>query len=243
MIFLELVPRDLDTLVNQSQRYLADFTQLTGINIPDVKRLDIRSSQAAHALLTKNITAIPHIRTQDADIASHLETLQSLYNSGLRSVLFIYGDVVEKSAQVGTKPPELIKACKERFPDMQVYAGIDPYRQSFDDEIDYAQEKLTAGADGLFSQPFFDPALLQTYLDTFKNTAFFCGISPVTSPKSKTYWENVNHVRFSADFECTIDYHIQLGKDLLSVAKANKQHAYLMPIRTPVRAYLEGLFI
>ncbi len=242
MIFLELVPRHLDTLIANSCKFLNQFDALTGINIPDVKRIDIRSYTATEALLAQNITAIPHIRTQDDSITNHLNRLSQLYTNGLRHVLFISGDVIKNHNDSGVRPLELIRETKAALPDLQVYAGVDPYRQSFEAECEYASQKLEAGADGLFSQPFFDTKLLTIYLNTFSHTAFFCGVSPVTSPKSKTYWETVNHVTFVDSFECTLEYHAQLGKDLLAASKQFNQHAYLMPIRTPVETYLTLLF-
>ena len=136
---------------------------------------------------------------------------------------------------------KLVEVCVEQSNGrVPVIAGAGS--NSTIEAIDFVKHACAAGADGLFSQPFFDTKLLTSYLNTFSHTAFFCGVSPVTSPQSKTYWETVNHVTFVESFECTLEYHAQLGKDLLAVSKQFKQHAYLMPIRTPVETYLTLLF-
>ena len=102
--------------------------------------------------------------------------------------------------------------------------------------------KLEAGADGLFSQPFFDVSLLETFLKSFSSTQFFCGISPVTSQRSLEYWQTINRVCFPQSFDLSLAYNVSLAKDLLACSQHYNQHAYLMPIRTPVKEYLESVF-
>jgi len=242
MIFLELVPRNLTNLCENSLDFLASFSQLTGINVPDIKRLPIRSADAALALLNQSITTIPHIRTQDDTHDGHIATLSRLYTLGLRHVLLISGDTDETNPVSDVTPISLTRILKKEFNDLVIYCGIDPYRQSFKQECDYATQKLNAGADGLFSQPFFDCDLYQMYAKEFSKTQFFCGISPVTTESSFKYWQTVNHVSFTDTFNLSLDYNIKLGKDLLDCAIQNKQHAYLMPIRTPVKNYLKLIF-
>tara|TARA_Y100000591_G_scaffold253291_1_gene224895 strand:- start:3 stop:743 length:741 start_codon:yes stop_codon:yes gene_type:complete len=242
MIFLELVPRNLETLYQNSKLFLDTFNDLSGINIPDIKRLPIRSHEAAQHLLNHNLTAIPHIRTQDASLSDHITAMQTLYAKGLRHVLLISGDPDNQSASFDSSPDMLCKELKNAFSDLTVYCGIDPYRQAYDDECRYAEKKLTAGADGLFSQPFFDVTLYKKYVKQFSTTHFFCGISPVTTEASFTYWKTINKVPFPTSFDLSLDYNIRLAKELLACSKSYNQHAYLMPIRTPVKAYLEQVF-
>ena len=81
-------------------------------------------------------------------------------------------------------PIFLTKELKKRFSSLQIYTALDPYRHSFEKEINYAEEKLEAGAAGFFTQPFFETTLTKRYLDKFKDVEMFVGISPVTDQKN-----------------------------------------------------------
>ena len=244
MIFLELVPRNLDSLTNFSQTYLTDFPLLTGINIPDVKRLDIRSYDAVSHLLEQDIPCIPHIRAQDDSIDTHINRLAKLVTQGLKHVLVISGDPIKHQSTTAfdTTPLTLIPEIKKNLPSLTIYCGLDPYRQSIEAELAYAEEKLHAGADGFFSQPFFEVSLAETVLKKLSHTQLFIGISPVIAQSSYDYWIRVNNVQFPRSFELDLTYNCNLAKDLLDVANTYSQHAYLMPIKVPVKAFLEGTF-
>lgn len=244
MIFLELVPRDLLLFVTESKAFLDSFTNLTGINVPDIIQIKNRSYTSANALLQHQIVAIPHIRTQDASISEHLKIIKQLYDSGLRSLLLVSGDPIKESLKPAfeTTPVTLTSAIKNQFKDIKVYCALDPYRQRFEQECDYAKKKIAAGADGFFSQPFFDSTLLTLYLDAFKECDFFTGISPIMSEKSKKYWETVNKVVFPKEFSCDFSYNCNLAKELLDITKYYKQHSYLMPIKCDVKSYLKCIF-
>jgi methylenetetrahydrofolate reductase (NADPH) len=95
---------------------------------------------------------------------------------------------------------------------------------------------------GLFSQPFFDVRLLDIYLDQLKGIPFFAGLSPVTSDKSMSYWEDVNQVVFPENFKPTLSYNVKLSQDCLESAKVKNQNAYLMPIRIKAQEYLSALW-
>lgn len=244
MIFLELVPRDLIVLKKDSNQYLLEFESIQGINIPDIKRLPHRSIDVAKELLKESMTVMPHIRTQDHAIKTHLYNIEELYSQGLKHILFITGDAYTSPFHDHhlVTPVELIKEVKKQFPKLNVYAGLDPYRQKTQIELDYANAKLDAGADGLFSQPFFDCNLARFYLNRFTHTQLFLGMSPVLTEKSKAYWEHTNHVIFPKEFNYTLDYNVNLAKELIKESKSFNQHVYLMPIKTDIRQYLSLIF-
>ena len=244
MIFLELVPRNTDNLLSIASSALEKHSQITGINIPDIKRIDIRSYDAVEFLLQHNITALPHIRAQDMSIETHLRTIEKLINKGLKQVLIITGDPIKSQSipAFNTTTLELVSALKKRFSSLIVYCGIDAYRQEESIELDYADKKLQAGADGFFSQPFFDIHLAESYLKRFKSCEFFVGIAPVTKQSSYDYWVSVNKVSFPSEFQLDLAYNCNLAKRLIDLANSYNQHSYLMPIKTPVASYLEGIF-
>ena len=131
---------------------------------------------------------------------------------------------------------------KQRFPTLQVYGALDPYRHSFDEEVSYCHEKQDVGVDGFFTQPFFDVSLAALYLETLRQTTVFLGVSPVTSEKSKQYWERVNKVQFSDAFETTLAYNAKLTRDLIVLSEQFNQHVYMMPIKVDVNSYLEKVY-
>ena len=244
MIFLELVARNLDNLLRLASNSLDSHCLLTGINIPDIKRLDTRSYNAVAFLLKHKIRCLPHIRAQDAPVDEHLKTIETLIELGLKEILIISGDPISKTAKpvYNTTVIDLVNALKSKFSSLKVYCGIDPYRQGLNDEFEYADKKLQAGADGLFSQPFFDIELLDRVLNEFSNTNFFAGIAPVTKQSSFDYWVNVNKVSFPEEFNLDLGYNCGLAQRIISLSKSYGQHCYLMPIKTPVGEFLDGVF-
>ena len=126
--------------------------------------------------------------------------------------------------------------------DIHFYAGHDPYRQSLKDEYNYSKEKIKAGAKGLFTQPIFDLNMAKLLLNLDIDCEWFIGISPVLSDPSYKYWTTRNNVVFNADFNLTLDYNINIGKQLINYCKEKNQHNYIMPIKTDLKIYLEKLF-
>lgn len=243
MILLELVPKNQDDLVSEAEYALSKFP-INGINVPDILRFSLRSTDAIKPLLINNQLAVPHIRSIDRSIEDTLILIKGLIELGLKKVLIVTGDPPEenRNACFDVSPIDIIKNCKQHFPSLEVFAAVDPYRNNFETEIAYAKKKLNVGAAGLFSQPFFDIDLAKTYLDTFKDTHFFLGISPVVTENSKRYWETRNNVQFPETFQLDLEYNCKLTKELINLSKSYKQHNYLMPIRVPLADYLKGVF-
>lgn len=244
MNLLELVPRDIDTLKTEASHLLNRFPQLSGINIPDVLRLPTRSTDAASSLLSENILAIPHIRAIDLPLETSLNTIKNLVKKGLTHVLIISGDLPQNPSHAlhNVTPLQLIKALKAELPKLKIYAGLDPYRQSLKAEVAYGQEKLDAGANGFFTQPFFDTHLAEIFLDQFKNAEFFIGISPVLTETSLHYWTQKNNAVFPSDFVPNLDHAITIAKKLTDLAKIHGQNTYHMPIKVDPEVYLEKVF-
>ena len=113
---------------------------------------------------------------------------------------------------------------------------------SFQGELAYCKRKLDAGADGLFSQPFFDVEMARIYLDQLKSTSVFVGMSPVITEKSLNYWKTVNNVIFPDQFDLALSANCKIGRGLMQLARDYTQHTYSMPIRMDPDEYLAGLF-
>ncbi len=244
MNLCELVPRDLDALVLEAKELMVNYPDLDGINVPDVHRLDVRSYEAAARLLDEGIFAVPHIRAIDNPIDVTMTHISSLIEKGLTHVLIVTGDFpVNISAKTyPVKVVDLVRKLKAKHSSLKVYCAVDPYRQSFQEELSYCQQKVEAGADGFFSQPFFDPKLAEIYIEQLGEVDFFVGVSPVTSENSYNYWIVRNKAIFPHNFKTNMDFNCELGKGIIDMAKKHGKHTYLMPIKNDPKIYLSGLF-
>lgn len=241
--FLELVPRNLEELEIEAKALLNEVPRLAGINIPDVLRLHTRSHDAAALLLKAGITAIPHMRSMDRSVAQTLEIVSSLIDLGLNAVLIVSGDK-PTSPDVFTyevTPIKVIEALKQKFPALNVYGALDPYRSSLKHELAYCEAKREAGADGFFTQPFFDPAFARLFLEQLEGTEVFVGMSPVLSEKSLNYWKTKNMAVFPKQFQLNLDWNCALGKSIVEVAQSLGHHTYMMPITVSAEAYVKGV--
>lgn len=244
MHLLELVPRDLDELDRDVSLIREAFPSVSGFNIPDILRMNHRSYEAVERLLKCGAFAIPHIRTIDLPLDASVTLISSLVDAGLSSVLLVSGDVPTAiQPTYSVSPIQLTRSLKTAFPELNVYCALDPYRQSISAEIDYAYKKLDAGADGFFTQPFFDVQLASVYLDFLKDTSVFLGVSPVLTEASYNYWVTKNKVIFPSNFESTMPYHVTLARGIIDLADTSDQHTYHMPIRLSGFEYVKSVFL
>ena len=161
MIYVELVPKDIPQLVDDCHWISNQFSSVVGINIPDILRVPNRSTTTATTLLNHGINPLPHIRACDFSEDAIVTICQQLHDAGIHQVLLISGDPPPNPLQPVFQHniTKVIRLVCMHCPNLKVYAGYDPYRQSFKKEIEYAKKKLDAGASGLFTQPIFNTHL------------------------------------------------------------------------------------
>lgn len=242
MLSIELAPRDVDQLLREAREIADRYPQLTWLNIPDILRLPVRSHDAAIAALGLPLRVIPHIRARDRSIDETLAMIDRLEAAGIRDVLIVTGDRYDEN-DTGVSSLEVIKAATSRGSgNVRLWAAFDPYRGELRAELDYARAKTEAGATGFFTQPFFDPRYAEICLDQLAHVDTFIGISPVTTEKSRAYWERTNRVVFPSGFKPTLEYCARLTAELIHLAESHGQHAYLMPIRLEPQVYLGAAF-
>lgn len=241
---IEIVPREYEQM-EKELTYIRDNNSLIDtVNIPDLLKFKIRSWEASafsQKILPKSI---PHLRAIDFNLKEELPFLSYLREHNINEVLVVKGDPPQDMAHkiYNTTSIQLIKLLKQEMPELKVYAAIDQYRASIKDELSFCYRKLEAGADGFFSQPFFDKRLLEIYSENLSETELFWGLSPVTTEKSQLYWESKNNVVFPAGFEPTLEWNINFAKEVMSYCKANGYHIYFMPIRVNIEKYIGGIF-
>jgi methylenetetrahydrofolate reductase (NADPH) len=242
-IALELVPNSFEGLSADSSFAIRKFPVVRSINIPEMRSKTIKAHHAADHLLRQGIDAIPHFRTIDRTYEELESLIEPLIALGLKSVLLITGDPIKEPGFVasGMTPVNATPRLKKRFPGLKVYAGFDPYRQGFRAELNYCKQKLEAGVDGFFTQPFFSEALLEAWLEQLSQTEVWVGVSPVTTASFKAYWENVNQVVFPKDFGIDLASNCQNERKLFGIARKHGQKAYLMPVTVNTQEYLPAL--
>ena len=240
---IELVPRDRDSLQHELQLIRTHFPAIETINIPDLLKFPLRSWDACRQAKALFPHAIPHLRAIDFDLRQPFPLVEDFLHNELDTVLVIAGDQPQDMSRrvYRTSSIELIRALKATMPALKVYAGIDPYRTGIKTELDYVKRKIDAGADGFFTQPFFDLRLMEIYHDLLSGLEVFWGISPVTSERSKDYWDNLNNAIFPPDFEPTLAWNRRLAQEAMAFAGDTGSNIYFMPIRIDLVEYLEGI--
>ena len=242
-VALELVPRSFDEVLSESKEALEKYPWIKSINIPEIMSVKLKSFETAKVLLENNIEVTPHFRLIDRSLFDLLKNLEILIEKGLKQVLLIGGDTPTDPSfrSSGLTTICAVKEVKREFPDLKIYTGIDPYRTSFRKELDYTFEKIEAGSDGFFTQPFFSLGMLELWLEQLPEQEIYFGIAPIYSDKSRIYWETRNKVVFPPNFSYDVKQNVLLARILLnSISKAN-QKAYLMPVRVSALEYLSGL--
>ena len=261
---VELVPRDEASLDAQLAE-VACLARVDTINVPDLSQFELGGWRAAATVRRAGTWApVPHLRaTQLCDSAHHVQAVVAgLSTIGVREVLVVSGDqgppessprtrvseqppLVDRLAGPADEPetPALraIRLLKEADPHLKVYAALDPYRAGFAEELAYVQAKLAAGADGLFTQPFFDLRLLGVWRELTAGVDVFWGVTSVTSARSQRYWLSRNRAIFPAGFEPTLEWHRGLAARVIDEVSENGGNLYFMPIRVGIIDWLGDL--
>ena len=241
-ISFEIVPRSLEAFDQQYAFVQKLDDGIHFINVPDIQRFDTRSWELATRIDRSKYRFIPHFRAIDFKVDGG-ELFRIIEDYQLDSVLLVTGDPPEglKRAFYNTDVVDLIRVVRQRFPDLNIYAGFDPHRQGLQDECDYIQRKADAGARGYFSQPFYDKRLIDIYAEHMQGLETFIGISPITTQASMNYWEVKNKVKFPLSFRPDYDWNVNFANDVMASAAANGLNVYFMPIRIDLERYFGGI--
>ena len=188
-------------------------------------------------------TNIPHIRARDFSKQRPDEALTAVAGLASQTVLVVGGDEFTHEADIEERYNSLsfMQLLSEEMPDLTLYGAIDPYRQSFMEEVAYANAKREAGAVGFFTQPFFDLRLMEIYADLLDGCEMFWGVAPVLTDKSYRYWVKRNKAVFPNDFDGTLAWNRAFAQQALDFAREREHHIYFMPIRADVVSYLKGI--
>ena len=242
-ISLELVPRDSASFSKELETVVSMFPRIDTLNIPDILKFDMRLPESCAVADKYFNKVIPHIRAVSVSQGESMSYADLFEDQKIKEVLIILGDnpeIVSKSSDPCDTITLISKLKKER-PDIKVYAGIDQWRTSFEEEMDYVKQKIDAGADGFFTQPFFDVGLLSRWAKALGSTSVFWGLAPVIRESSKHYWETKNKVVFPESFECTMKWNQDFAKDVLDFSHDENFNVYFCPITVDFVEYLKGI--
>jgi len=243
-ISVELVPRSETALAEELELLRANFKCIDLINVPELLRYDVRSWVGASVAQRYFPAVMPHIRAIDIDLDKPLPMAEYLLDHAINEVLVITGDPPQDMSHkiYPTVSTDVIRKFREELPHIKVFAGIDQYRSSMREERYNIRRKLQAGAAGFFTQPFFDLRYLEIYEEILDGVEVYWGVSPVMSERSVNYWETKNNVVFPKSFQPTLDWNIDFSRRVLEFVEKKETNIYLMPIKTNLLAYLQGVF-
>lgn len=242
-ISIELVPRNPDSLIAELNLIKNHFITVNTINIPDIMRLNMRSWEGCGYAKQCYQDTIPHIRAMDINSKESLPMETFLQQNDITEVLIVSGDSPQDMNRkvFPSTCIDIIRKFKTELPDIKVYAALDPYRNSIRQEMEYIQRKMDAGADGFFTQPFFDIRLMEIYAELLNGIEIFWGVCPVASEKSHNYWKTKNNAVFPLNFKPSLAWNVKFAKKALDFARERNNNIYFMPIRTDLLGYLNGI--
>ncbi|MGB2599709.1 MAG: methylenetetrahydrofolate reductase [Candidatus Omnitrophota bacterium] len=242
-ISLELVPRSKESFAAELALVRKLFPCIDTLNIPDILKFDVRIPEACEVAVSYFSNIIPHVRAVSINKEEPFSYRGFFRENNIRELLVVLGDnpeIVSKSENPCTSI-ELIQKIKQEAPELKVYAAIDQWRTSFEEEMEYVSQKKEAGADGFFTQPFFEIDLMRKYAEKLKDTQVFWGLAPVIRESSKHYWETKNSIVFPDNFECTMEWNQEFAKKTLQFADTDNFHIYFCPITVDFVSYLTGI--
>ncbi len=249
-LFLEIVPRTEDKFLEELHSVSEMLPKISWINIPYTKWCQLHSIEAIDQAQRLQVPwlLVPHIRARDLvriewqHIVSHtdttLELIEALVKRWVEKILVVQGDPHEWEWDDPEISPAFIKYLKDTTK-LKVFWAIDQYR--WKGESERIERKKWAGVDGFFTQPFFDAHSVETSRNQWHNMEVYYGFAPVTTEKSKSYWEKVNNVVFPSDFSLCEEANIELARKNIEFLRISGQWAYLMPIRFNAKRYLSGV--
>lgn len=237
-VSFEIVPRTHQAFDEQYSFVSTLGKSINMINVPDIQRFDIRSWETGEKIDRSKHQFIPHFRATDFSLASG-DIFQIIEDNELEHVLLVSGDPPEgiKRKFHNTSVLDLMRVVKQKYPNITIHAGFDPHRNGLQDECNYIQRKIDAGATSFFSQPFYDIRLIEIYAEHLQGIETFIGLSPITTLSSMNYWEVKNKVKFPSTFKPDYAWNIDFSNKVLAMAHEIGFNIYFMPIKIDLQDY------
>lgn len=214
---LELVPPSgttLDTIIEKAR--IAKQAGIDAINIPDGPRATSRVSTLVTAIMIEQqvgLETILHYTCRDRNLISMQADLLGAHAIGLRNILCITGD----PPKLGDYPDatgvfdidsigltRMIYRLNGGFDisgkpigkptGLSHGVGVNPGRANFETEMERFRKKIDAGAEWAITQPVFDRAVMEEFLDYIERNglhiSIIMGIWPLSSLKNALFMKN-----------------------------------------------------
>jgi homocysteine S-methyltransferase len=271
-----LPPVGLDaTKILEKVQVLAE-AGVDGVNIPDGPRAMVRMSNLALAKMILDDTdmePLVHFCARDRNLLALQGDLLGAHALGMHNLVVITGD----PPKVGDYPDATAVFDLDSIGMLQLATGLnrglDPVGKSigertsfvlatgaepaaidFEREVKRLFEKRDAGAELVMTQPVFDPAVLDRFLEATKDLGLpvLVGVLPLASSKNAEFLHaNVPGMQLSdavrarlkgvPDGKAQRAEGIKMAAEALASVKDRVQGAYLMPPFGRVEAALEVL--
>src|SRR5215467_3347433 len=157
---------------------------IDAINVPDAPRSSARMSAIALAMLLEQSTQIEtlaHYTCRDKNLLGMQSDLLGAYALGLRNLLLITGDPPQAAEQVDVYEVDSIGLTNMvsrlnhgidvggksigKPTGFVIGVGANPYAINNDEELNRVSYKVEAGAEFALTQPIFDVAVLERFLN------------------------------------------------------------------------------
>lgn len=208
-------PRGLEATKSLEGAKLLASNGIQAVNIADGPRATARMSALALALQVQehvDIDVIVHYCCRDRNLLGMQMDLLGAHALGIRNLLCVTGD----PPKMGNYPDatgvfdldsvQLVRAVHNlnhgidfggdslaQASDFVIGCGCNPGHAPLEKEVDKFRRKLDAGAEFVFSQPLYDPVLLERFLEAirpFPHIPFLVGILPLASAKNAEFLHN-----------------------------------------------------
>ena len=250
---------NIEKLLENIKKYLS---QADAINITDCPLASLRMSPIAlsHIIQEKlNLETIFHITCRDRNLLALKAELLGAHALGVKNILALTGDHPEMgdhenaSAVFDVDSTGLVKIIhelnegifsKNKKSDYKTNFSIgvagNPGTENIEKEIERLEEKATAGANFIQTQPVFSIDVLEKFLNNTRhiNIPKIIGIMPLRSKKMVDYIdsnlphifipENVRNRMFNAGVEEGICVAQELAKEIITIKEVAGIHFFPM---------------
>ncbi len=251
-----LAGSDVSAIIEEAQSLRAD-----AFNIPDgiLGRLTIDPIVLAERIQTATkISAIAHLTCRDSTKLGLAQKLLGAANLGVAGILALSGDAGKKNV-FEIRAPGLVELIRDlnsqkfeskkiKSPtNLQIAVAVNPNEGVLENQIEYLQEKIEAGAQFAQTQPVFDFATAKKFLDAVEKAGIeipiLLGVMPLKSLKVAEYFNEKVHgitipdeviERLKADENCPSTSSGQAGAEiaieLLEKLKPRLDGVHIMPL-------------
>lgn len=240
-----LAGSDVSTVIEEAQQLKAD-----AFNIPDgiLGRLTIDPLVlGAKVQEATKIPAIAHLTCRDCTKLGLAQRLLGAANLGINGILALTGDASETNV-FELRAPAFVELIKElnagNFENKKIKSGSKlqiavAANPNVEGQIDYLKEKEAAGAEFVQTQPVFDLATAEKFLDSVKAAGIkipiLLGVMPLKSVKVAEYFnEKVTGITIPADVIKRLEKDETAGADiaieLLEKIKDRLDGVHIMPL-------------